>query len=402
MNSTLSRLTLHRLASVNGMRSLLSGRRLPVLLLLAGALSFTPGLAHDAAATGGCYLIPGSLRISGGYARNVTVVNPEANGGVTVANAPGGDNNLTLGIFGDASAGNGGTASAAANGGAIALGDINSGGNTGNVIRVHSFIPIACGALTSWIQMHGGAPMVIHGGVSSNATSINPEANGGVAIANAAGGDDNLAVGILGSASAGNGGTANASANGGAITLGDVNSGGNVGNVIQSGGPGSGGSAALNGGVSSNSTSVNPEANGGLAAANAPGGDGNLAVGVLGDASAGNGGTADASANGGAIAMGDVNSGQNVGNVVQSDGLSGSTSAYGGYSGNETAVNPEASGGTAIGNAEGGDDNAAIGVLGDASAGNGGTADASANGGAIAMGDVNSGQNTGNVIDAGK
>ena len=39
----------------------------------------------------------------------VTVVNPGVNSGIAVANAPGGNNNLALGFFGKASAGNGGT-----------------------------------------------------------------------------------------------------------------------------------------------------------------------------------------------------------------------------------------------------------------------------------------------------
>lgn len=308
-------------------RELISQRRLPVLLLLAGALTMTPGPAQGAGVTG-CYLVPSSVRISGGFAKNVTVVNPEANGGFAVANAPGGDDNLALGFLGNASAGNGGKATAAANGGAITLGDINAGGNVGNVIRFHSYLPVSCAALSSWLLVNGGSSnalppgLVVSGGASSNVSTISPEANGGVAIANAAGGDGNLALGILGDASAGNGGTANAQANGGAISLGNVNSGGNVGNVIQGDGPtnsavlGISGSGTISGGASSNATTITPAANGGIAAANAPGGSDNLAVGVLGDAAAGNGGTADASANGGSIAIGDVSSGQNVGNVI--------------------------------------------------------------------------------------
>src|SRR5918998_979745 len=73
----------------------------------------------------------------------------------------------------------------------------------------------------------------VNGGSSSNTTTVNPQANGGKATSNAQGGDDNLALGFLGTASAGNGGKADAQANGGTITLGDINSGNNRGNVIR-------------------------------------------------------------------------------------------------------------------------------------------------------------------------
>ncbi|MGI9252681.1 MAG: hypothetical protein ACR2J8_02970, partial [Thermomicrobiales bacterium] len=63
-------------------------------------------------------------------------------------------------------------------------------------------------------------------------------ANAGTAIADASGGDNNIAMGG-GSAggggtvsSVGNAGLANADANGGAVSIGDVNSGSNAGNVI--------------------------------------------------------------------------------------------------------------------------------------------------------------------------
>ena len=89
----------------------------------------------------------------------------------------------------------------------------------------------------------------IDGGTVVNETNINVSADGGTAIADASGGDNNIAInnGRAGSAgnggisSAGNGGTANSSANGGAISLGDINSGSNSGNTISVGNTISGG-----------------------------------------------------------------------------------------------------------------------------------------------------------------
>ncbi len=73
---------------------------------------------------------------------NETVIDLNANGGTAIADASGGFGNeaTTGGRNVDdvdiASAGNGGVASAAANGGAISTGNINSGGNVGNAISV--------------------------------------------------------------------------------------------------------------------------------------------------------------------------------------------------------------------------------------------------------------------------
>ena len=76
-----------------------------------------------------------------------------------------------------AAAGNGGTADCSANGGAIAIGDVNSGGNAGNAIGVGDTL--------------GG--VAVGGGAMANATDITGSANGGVAICDASGGDDNVA-----------------------------------------------------------------------------------------------------------------------------------------------------------------------------------------------------------------
>ena len=87
-----------------------------------------------------------------------------------------------------------------------------------------------------------GGSVVIHGGTVSSSTTVDISANGGTAIADASGGNNNVAI-VAGRggdndgdgvdiAAAGNGGTANASANGGAVVVGDINSGGNQGNTI--------------------------------------------------------------------------------------------------------------------------------------------------------------------------
>jgi hypothetical protein len=77
-----------------------------------------------------------------------------------------------------ASAGNGGVATASANGGAVATGDVNSGGNAGNAIGVGD---------TS------GGNVAVDGGDVANSTWLDISANGGTAIADASGGDYNLA-----------------------------------------------------------------------------------------------------------------------------------------------------------------------------------------------------------------
>ena len=76
-----------------------------------------------------------------------------------------------------ASAGNGGVATASANGGAVSIGDVNSGGNAGNAIGVGD---------TS-------GSVAVDGGDVANLTDLGITANGGTAIADASGGDYNLA-----------------------------------------------------------------------------------------------------------------------------------------------------------------------------------------------------------------
>jgi hypothetical protein len=76
-----------------------------------------------------------------------------------------------------ASSGNGGVATASANGGAVSLGDVNSGGNAGNAIGVG--------------DTYG--PVGVDGGTVANSTDLSVSANGGTAIADASGGNYNLA-----------------------------------------------------------------------------------------------------------------------------------------------------------------------------------------------------------------
>lgn len=77
-----------------------------------------------------------------------------------------------------ASAGNGGVATASANGGAVSVGDVNSGLNSGSAIAVGD-------------TKHGS--VAIDGGEVSSSTSLTISADGGVALADASGGDDNFA-----------------------------------------------------------------------------------------------------------------------------------------------------------------------------------------------------------------
>ena len=78
-----------------------------------------------------------------------------------------------------ASAGNGGVATASANGGAVSAGDINSGGNVCNAIGVGN--------------TYGYEDPAVYGGDCLNTTALGITVDGGTAIADASGGDYNLA-----------------------------------------------------------------------------------------------------------------------------------------------------------------------------------------------------------------
>jgi hypothetical protein len=80
-----------------------------------------------------------------------------------------------------ASAGNGGVATASANGGAVSIGDINSGGNVCNAIGI--------GDTSAVVPVD---PQVF-GGDCANLTALDVSVNGGTAIADASGGNYNLA-----------------------------------------------------------------------------------------------------------------------------------------------------------------------------------------------------------------
>jgi len=77
-----------------------------------------------------------------------------------------------------ASAGNGGVATASADGGVVFIGDVNSGGNAGNAIAVGD---------TTW------GSVTVDGGNVVNSTRITVTADGGTGIADASGGNGNLA-----------------------------------------------------------------------------------------------------------------------------------------------------------------------------------------------------------------
>ncbi len=81
-------------------------------------------------------------------------------------------------VFDTAAAGNGGSAAASANGGAVSIGDVNSGFNGGGFVGVGD----------TW----DGAVAVDAGDVVAS-TTIGISADGGAAIADASGGDGNVA-----------------------------------------------------------------------------------------------------------------------------------------------------------------------------------------------------------------
>ena len=111
-----------------------------VVLGSAVAVSLVGGglMAMPVAAQDDC-----GVAIYGGDVLNETVIDLNANAGTAISDASAGSNNLAATGGGHgvdsvdiASAGNGGVATAAANGGAISTGNINSGGNVGNAIAV--------------------------------------------------------------------------------------------------------------------------------------------------------------------------------------------------------------------------------------------------------------------------
>jgi hypothetical protein len=111
----------------------------------------------------------------------------------------GGDDDSAATVTGGdiAAAGNGGTADASANGGAIAIGDVNSGGNSGGSIAVGDVgtpdtVVYDKYGHPVYVDGDGGA-VAIDGGDVTTSTSLGISADGGVAIADASGGDGNFA-----------------------------------------------------------------------------------------------------------------------------------------------------------------------------------------------------------------
>ena len=76
-----------------------------------------------------------------------------------------------------AAAGNGGVSMANAGGGAVAIGDVFTGGNVGNITRVGN----------TW------GDLWVDGGATANSLDFGITAAGGVGIADSSGGDDNIA-----------------------------------------------------------------------------------------------------------------------------------------------------------------------------------------------------------------
>jgi len=93
-----------------------------------------------------------------------------------------------------AAAGNGGTAAASANGGAVAIGDVNSGGNAGNAVAVgDTGGELVCDKYGKCYYVGDEGSVAVDGGSVSSSTSLNISADGGTAIADASGGDSNFA-----------------------------------------------------------------------------------------------------------------------------------------------------------------------------------------------------------------
>ena len=150
-------------------------------------------------------------------------------------------------------------------------------------------IPVATAATPSSVGDIGGGygecgPVSIDGGTVDNSTNLNIDAGGGVAIGDASGGSGNLGASDDGyMVSSGNGGVAGTTANGGIVVIENINSGGNSGNCHR----GRrhllcrrrfGGGVSIDGGTVDNSTTINIDASGGTAIADASGGDDNLAA----------------------------------------------------------------------------------------------------------------------------
>lgn len=340
------------------------------------------------------------------------------------------------------SAGDGGTAFTSADAGSAVTGPVYAGDNFGGTIRVGDTVGGDGNGGTG-----GDAMVQLSGTDISTSFIVNVSVDGGTALGSATGGDDNDAAIFdgdgdgdaedgVGSAAAGSGGFAGATADGGRIAVGAIYVGGNHGGVINvgdtiggtgsSGGTGGNALVSLDGGSITAAVILNLEANGGIAAGIADGGDDNAAI-LLGDGSlnlgsyAGTGGVALAEADGGTIVIGDVHVGGDLGAVMSVGDVVAGNGSWGGVGGDATLLvegtdiysliqlDLEANGGLAGASAVGGDDNLSVfdatGATDleatDLLAGVGGLAHAEANGGFILVGDLYAGGNVGTVVDFG-
>ena len=207
-----------------------------------------------------------NVAVNGGNVSNETDIAVDASGGDAAADASGGDDNTVevanTGGNVNVTAGTGGNAASDASGGVVEIGNVRSGGNTGNDISVDNVggqvlcvtgesmlmaldlaAPTSTQPSTSNAQPSSNSSRDtqirtrIDGGNVSNETDIAVDASGGTSVSDASGGDGNTVI-VAGrgngntNASAGNGGNASSDASGGTIVIGDINSGGNSGNDI--------------------------------------------------------------------------------------------------------------------------------------------------------------------------
>jgi hypothetical protein len=172
------------------------------------------------------------LIIDTGDITNTTSIDISADGGTALADASGGNQNLVTGGLRGGAAGNGGSADAAANGGSVNVGAMITGNNRGNTITVGRPAEDAAtgggGVGAAGACATGPATVVIDGGDISNSTVLDISADGGTAVSDASGGNQNVGIGGV----VGNGGDAESSANGGAIVTNAMITGNNRGNSI--------------------------------------------------------------------------------------------------------------------------------------------------------------------------
>ena len=92
-----------------------------------------------------------------------------------------------------AAAGNGGGAVASANGGAASVGDINSGSNAGSAIAVGDTAGELICDKYGKCYPGGEGSVAVDGGDIANSTNLGLTLNGGTGIADASGGNYNVA-----------------------------------------------------------------------------------------------------------------------------------------------------------------------------------------------------------------